>query len=1410
MKKIFLLVLAGMFALALLVSPVVTRVQAQTAPVQQLQNMLLDLLRQLAGLQKQLDTMPTQVLAPITVQRSGGKVTLEGTGFVKYVSQVHIWDANGNFMTNLSPDEVDAAGKWLIFTFPANYATGRYSVKVIKTGQSSAEVKELTFIEVVSGVKAPATTSYGKLFLSLLSYPQPASPTEDRILTVATPNVTMMAFKLSSQNEPIKVTRLGLAAVSGDNLMNTVKNIRLREGSASGRVIASTPSFDSCDYTKCTAIFQANDNLFTNPIPTAGLTVYVTADIGGRGEAKIGSSFRFRISSDDITAKGVASGLPVGDFGFSGTVSVVGTTYISPQRVRIEGVSPAAGSQISVGANAGLTVGVFKVINEGSAPIYFGGKTDTVFRQGGSATPIITGESFYTLHVSEQNGAANDTSIVWGKSKTGQSGASSSIVFDLTGTADGNNIDGGSYRYLTIKTNSPSFYNDTYRISVGGLGDLPYYVKESELGYDANKNYVVGTTVSDEVALGYAEGRPVLGAVIVKDGIKLDPVASTVGQSINLRMVSASEVALFDVNKQFKLNFCVDGNASVNDIKKTNGKVTRFPLGYYIYDEQKNPRWYTPAEMNNMWSPLKNGACASPAIVISEEAYNLYKKSGQIVFYLDSDRLIAETNENDNEAIVKVAVSGENSTGAVSVSTVKVWPGDLNNDGIVDERDTLLLGIYRHVRGPARVPASTEWAAWDAVAWTDPKATYADANGDGVVDDKDMDVITLNLKKMKEGGQIRPSHPAFLGDPAGCTLDSATKQCAVSFKVGGSSDPDGKDIMYLWALNKGATQIKNWQNDKNVWTPNGEEYTVSQTFTEPGTYTFYLAATDRGGLWDFQWGDSGNPQSRRVVVQDAPAPAPAQTQSRPTHPAFLDVPTGCTLDSATKQCSVSFRIGNSSDPDGSEVYYFWALNKGAAQIKNWYNKTNAWTPNGGDYTISEAFTEPGTYTFFIAAADKSGLWDFQWGDSGYPQSRSITVTDSASSALNVPNLYASILDVLKAKLQELGGLFSRLISKIGGKDDDAATQSGKIFDVTEGDFRTLFPIADDMYSEVSSYAFDDVTGDGAKDLSILWSQKAGSDASKRYYVFTRDAGVADLGCGAYAEHPPVVFGRESEAMIQSAKGRFRETCESTGLKVLYVDVSGKPYSANKWLKVISPNGGESFKPGDLMTIKWDSNGVEKIRVSVCYGPTYSCEAVSHKLDASLRSVQWKVPSAWSSLNGGYVVFIEDIGSFVKDESDREFTIEKGGVRDWSVYKNKEYGFSVQYPPGWIVLDRFTTKKRIVFGRTDKLGVGGYDGEWFVRVNDVQFNVVEAEMNSTGSQFNDRQSDTQAITVNGLWAKKGIVTTPSNPGWVSETVFIPHPTDINITYIISNGAVPNDLFDDFYGSFQLLEGGKSAS
>jgi hypothetical protein len=91
-------------------------------------------------------------------------------------------------------------------------------------------------------------------------------------------------------------------------------------------------------------------------------------------------------------------------------------------------------------------------------------------------------------------------------------------------------------------------------------------------------------------------------------------------------------------------------------------------------------------------------------------------------------------------------------------SFIKVWPGDADNNGLVDTRDASQIGRFignndsiTQFRGFKRQPASTFWSPQTALAWDSAQATYADCDGNGDVTLADLLVVPVNFGKVVSG-----------------------------------------------------------------------------------------------------------------------------------------------------------------------------------------------------------------------------------------------------------------------------------------------------------------------------------------------------------------------------------------------------------------------------------------------------------------------------------------------------------------------------------------------------------------------------------------------------------------------------------------------------------------------------------
>lgn len=129
--------------------------------------------------------------------------------------------------------------------------------------------------------------------------------------------------------------------------------------------------------------------------------------------------------------------------------------------------------------------------------------------------------------------------------------------------------------------------------------------------------------------------------------------------------------------------------------------------------------------------------------------------SGPIVkfYFIVEDELETEVSYFDIHMIEILSAQGnylDNAGQGVAVELIPfpVWPGDTNNDGVVDILDVLPLGIYFGQTGPARATGSVGWAPQRGIPFEPVEASFADANGDGVVNQNDLLPVGLNFGSM--------------------------------------------------------------------------------------------------------------------------------------------------------------------------------------------------------------------------------------------------------------------------------------------------------------------------------------------------------------------------------------------------------------------------------------------------------------------------------------------------------------------------------------------------------------------------------------------------------------------------------------------------------------------------------------
>jgi parallel beta-helix repeat protein len=129
------------------------------------------------------------------------------------------------------------------------------------------------------------------------------------------------------------------------------------------------------------------------------------------------------------------------------------------------------------------------------------------------------------------------------------------------------------------------------------------------------------------------------------------------------------------------------------------------------------------------------------------------------------------------------------------IGLIQVWPGDTNDDGIVDDGDEGPISQYFGYKGPAREDAGDiSWKSHPALQWNTQEATYADANGDGVVNQADVLVVGLNFGRTRNSNVNQTPE---VSSPLEVSPEVAYHLQEISFS-GQGTDQDGQIVAYSW------------------------------------------------------------------------------------------------------------------------------------------------------------------------------------------------------------------------------------------------------------------------------------------------------------------------------------------------------------------------------------------------------------------------------------------------------------------------------------------------------------------------------------------------------------------------------------------------------------------------------------
>ncbi len=181
-----------------------------------------------------------------------------------------------------------------------------------------------------------------------------------------------------------------------------------------------------------------------------------------------------------------------------------------------------------------------------------------------------------------------------------------------------------------------------------------------------------------------------------------------------------------------------------------------------------------------------------------------------------------------------------------------IWPGDVNNNGVVNAADLLFLGPNYNEIGPTRKAVSIAWQSESlGTSWPQTSAVpgldlaYADCNGDGTVDAEDVEAIKRNFGRTHNTGTgiadeipvgVPGISPSF-GTTSVVTVTPNTKEVVIPISLGDSliAVEDLRGLTFVVKMNPEAfnVQTASFEFDAAGWLTTSNEEAISFDKTIP-------------------------------------------------------------------------------------------------------------------------------------------------------------------------------------------------------------------------------------------------------------------------------------------------------------------------------------------------------------------------------------------------------------------------------------------------------------------------------------------------------------------------------------------------------------------------------------------------
>lgn len=187
-----------------------------------------------------------------------------------------------------------------------------------------------------------------------------------------------------------------------------------------------------------------------------------------------------------------------------------------------------------------------------------------------------------------------------------------------------------------------------------------------------------------------------------------------------------------------------------------------------------------------------------------------------------------------------------------------IWPGDINNNGIVNGIDLLYLGSAYNAGGPTREDASINWFAqtmgesWSRSFPGETNFAYADLNGNGVVNDEDFNYAYKANMGKTHGSIIPDQYSSFLLSDDAAIIRMTTDEYVVA---------PGSQVHIIIELGTQSRPVQDFH---------GVAFTLSY---DP---TAVLGETFEGGFYANAWTNPSGFIETRTMVHNNPSEGEAE------------------------------------------------------------------------------------------------------------------------------------------------------------------------------------------------------------------------------------------------------------------------------------------------------------------------------------------------------------------------------------------------------------------------------------------------------------------------------------------------------------------------------------------------------